>query len=60
MSLHEDKNTGQWRYNEICMGVGMTCAFPGIINNYQQYIISFGEDEAGNAGAQAQTAPWLY
>lgn len=57
MSLHEDKNTGQWRYNEICMGVGMTCAFPGIINNYQQYIISFGEDEAGNAGAQAQTAP---
>lgn len=49
MSLQEDRNTGQWKYNEICMGLGLTCAFPGLINNYHQYIISFAEDEAGNA-----------
>ncbi|XP_029013196.1 HHIP-like protein 1 isoform X2 [Betta splendens] len=47
MSLQEDVNTGQWRYSEICMGMGQTCAFPGLINNYHQYIISFAEDEAG-------------
>ncbi|XP_041669446.1 HHIP-like protein 1 [Cheilinus undulatus] len=47
MSLQEDVLSGQWRYNEICMGQGLTCMFPGLINNYQQYIISFAEDEAG-------------
>ncbi|XP_067351576.1 HHIP-like protein 1 isoform X2 [Channa argus] len=47
MSLQEDKNTGQWKYSDICMGMGITCAFPGLINNYHQYIISFAEDEAG-------------
>ncbi|XP_026869745.2 HHIP-like protein 1 [Electrophorus electricus] len=47
MSLKENRNTGQWDYNEICMGIGQTCAFPNLINNYYQYIISFAEDEAG-------------
>lgn len=47
MSLKENKNTRQWDYSEICMGMGQTCAFPGLINNYYQYIISFAEDEAG-------------
>lgn len=47
MSLRENSETGQWRYNEICMGQGQTCEFPGLINNYHPYIISFGEDEAG-------------
>ncbi|KAK2825795.1 hypothetical protein Q5P01_020009 [Channa striata] len=47
MSLQEDKKTGQWKYSEICMGMGLTCAFPELINNYHQYIISFAEDEAG-------------
>ncbi|XP_035252769.1 HHIP-like protein 1 [Anguilla anguilla] len=47
MSLQENRRTRQWEYNEICMGMGLTCAFPGLINNYYQYIISFGEDEAG-------------
>ncbi|XP_023376248.1 HHIP-like protein 1 [Pteropus vampyrus] len=47
MSLRENSGTGQWRYNEICMGQGQTCEFPGLINNYHPYIISFGEDEAG-------------
>ena len=47
MSLQENRNTGKWDYQEICMGVGMTCAFPGLIDNYHQYIISFAEDEAG-------------
>lgn len=47
MSLKEDPSTGSWNYNEICMGMGLTCAFPGLINNYFPYIISFGEDESG-------------
>lgn len=55
MSLKEDNNSGQWKYNEICMGLGMTCAFPGLINNYYPYIISFAEDESGNG----LTETWL-
>nr|XP_044630236.1 LOW QUALITY PROTEIN: HHIP-like protein 1 [Equus asinus] len=47
MSLRENAGTGQWRYSEICMGRGQTCEFPGLINNYYPYIISFAEDEAG-------------
>ncbi|KAK1792912.1 hypothetical protein P4O66_001638 [Electrophorus voltai] len=50
MSLKENRNTGQWDYNEICMGIGQTCAFPNLINNYYQYIISFAEDEAALIG----------
>ncbi|KAI4804685.1 hypothetical protein KUCAC02_026304 [Chaenocephalus aceratus] len=62
MSLQEDRNTGTWKYNEVCMGKGMTCAFPGLINNYHQYIISFAEDEAGelyfmSTGVPSATSP---
>lgn len=48
MSLKEDVNTGEWQYNEICMGTDQTCRFPKLINSYYKYIISFAEDEAGN------------
>ncbi|KAG7461178.1 hypothetical protein MATL_G00207330 [Megalops atlanticus] len=47
MALQENRHTRKWDYNEICMGMGQTCVFPGLINNYHPYIISFGEDEAG-------------
>ncbi|XP_043930546.1 HHIP-like protein 1 [Protopterus annectens] len=47
MALEENHRTGNWDYHEICMGSGQTCMFPGLINNYYQYIISFAEDEAG-------------
>ncbi|XP_026212345.1 HHIP-like protein 1 [Anabas testudineus] len=62
MSLQEDRNTGHWKYNEICMGMGLTCAFPRLINNYHQYIISFAEDEAGelylmSTGIPSATSP---
>ncbi|KAM9355033.1 HHIP-like protein 1 [Pholidichthys leucotaenia] len=62
MSLREDRNTGRWNYNEICMGMGQTCVFPGLINNYYQYIISFAEDEAGelyfmSTGIPSATSP---
>ncbi|XP_029531716.1 HHIP-like protein 1 isoform X1 [Oncorhynchus nerka] len=62
MTLQENKNTGQWDYHEICMGIGLTCAFPGLINNYYQYIISFAEDEAGelyfmSTGVPSATSP---
>lgn len=61
MSLKENRVTGEWEYNEICMGTGQTCMFPGLINNYYQYIISFAEDEAGNHfnGLIRCTAPIL-
>lgn len=62
MSLREDRHSGQWHYNEVCMGLGLTCAFPGLINNYHQYIISFAEDEAGelyfmSTGIPSATSP---
>lgn len=62
MALKEDQNTGEWRYHEICMGMGQTCMFPGLINNYYQYIISFAEDEAGelyfmSTGMPSATSP---
>ncbi|NXJ61849.1 HIPL1 protein, partial [Rostratula benghalensis] len=62
MSLKEDRATGAWQYSEICMGKGQTCMFPGLINNYYQYIISFAEDEAGelyfmSTGVPSATAP---
>ncbi|XP_072551541.1 HHIP-like protein 1 [Salminus brasiliensis] len=47
MSLKEDPDTGNWDYTEICMGKDKTCRFPRLINSYYKYIISFGEDEAG-------------
>ncbi|XP_066541290.1 HHIP-like protein 1 [Hoplias malabaricus] len=47
MSLKENPDTGQWDYTEICMGKDKTCRFPKLINSYYKYIISFGEDEAG-------------
>ncbi|KAF0030518.1 hypothetical protein F2P81_017249 [Scophthalmus maximus] len=46
MSLKENVTTGQWQYNEICMGTDQTCRFPKLINSYYKYIISFAEDEA--------------
>uniref|UniRef100_A0A8D3C6M4 SRCR domain-containing protein n=1 Tax=Scophthalmus maximus TaxID=52904 RepID=A0A8D3C6M4_SCOMX len=61
MSLKENVTTGQWQYNEICMGTDQTCRFPKLINSYYKYIISFAEDEAGElfflaTGAASATA----
>ncbi|XP_028251516.1 HHIP-like protein 1 isoform X2 [Parambassis ranga] len=62
MSLQENKNTRKWIYNEICMGIGLTCSFPGLINHFHQYIISFAEDESGelyfmSTGIPSATSP---
>ncbi|XP_053138887.1 HHIP-like protein 1 isoform X2 [Hemicordylus capensis] len=54
MSLKENRLTGEWQYNEICMGKGQTCMFPGLINNYYQYIISFAEDEESSISCQLE------
>ncbi|XP_059420513.1 HHIP-like protein 1 [Carassius carassius] len=61
MSLKENPDTGKWSYKEICMGADKTCSFPKLINSYYKYIISFGEDEAGElyflaTGAASATA----
>ncbi|KAG8448743.1 hypothetical protein GDO86_015709 [Hymenochirus boettgeri] len=47
MSLKEDIDDPQWHYTELCMGKAETCNFPKLRNSYFPYIISFGEDEAG-------------
>ncbi|GAA6224899.1 HHIP-like protein 2 [Lates japonicus] len=47
MALEEDKTTGQWKEKSVCMGDTKTCSFPGLINHHHKFIISFGEDEAG-------------
>ncbi|XP_043913791.1 HHIP-like protein 2 [Protopterus annectens] len=47
MALEEDKRTGTWKKQDVCMGEPKTCAFPGLVNKYSRYIISFAEDEAG-------------
>ncbi|XP_073351097.1 HHIP-like protein 1 [Pagrus major] len=57
MSLKEDVSTGEWQYNEICMGTDQTCRFPKLINSYYKYIISFAEDEAGELYFLATGAP---
>ncbi|XP_029302451.1 HHIP-like protein 1 [Cottoperca gobio] len=61
MSLKENVTSGEWHYNEICMGRDQTCRFPKLINSYYKYIISFAEDEAGElyflaTGAASATA----
>ncbi|KAG7250361.1 hypothetical protein CRUP_035483, partial [Coryphaenoides rupestris] len=57
MSLKENTTTGEWQYNEICMGKDQTCRFPKLINSYYKYIISFAEDEAGELYFLATGAP---
>lgn len=57
MSLKENTQTGEWQYNEICMGRDQTCRFPKLINSYYKYIISFAEDEAGELYFLATGAP---
>ncbi|XP_059188206.1 HHIP-like protein 1 [Centropristis striata] len=57
MSLKENLTSGEWHYNEICMGRDQTCRFPKLINSYYKYIISFGEDEAGELYFLATGAP---
>ncbi|XP_077138347.1 HHIP-like protein 2 isoform X1 [Ranitomeya variabilis] len=47
MALHEDETTKQWTKQDICMGDTNVCAFPKLSNTYNKFIISFGEDEAG-------------
>ncbi|KAF3692858.1 HHIP-like protein 1 Precursor [Channa argus] len=47
LSLKENTTSGEWQYNEICMGRDQTCRFPKLINTYYKYIISFSEDESG-------------
>uniref|UniRef100_UPI00358EFFF8 HHIP-like protein 1 isoform X1 n=2 Tax=Myxine glutinosa TaxID=7769 RepID=UPI00358EFFF8 len=45
----QESSEGVWEKQDICMGSGQTCMFPGFINNYHPHIISFGEDEAGES-----------
>uniref|UniRef100_UPI00358EDF53 HHIP-like protein 2 n=1 Tax=Myxine glutinosa TaxID=7769 RepID=UPI00358EDF53 len=53
----EGKPPGRWLKQDICMGQGQTCMFPGLINTHYQYIISFTEDEAGEVYFMASGLP---
>ncbi|XP_040035512.2 HHIP-like protein 1 [Gasterosteus aculeatus] len=57
MSLKENVTSGEWQYNEVCMGRGQTCRFPKLIDSYFKYIISFAEDEAGELYFLATGSP---
>ncbi|KAM8902506.1 HHIP-like protein 1 [Spinachia spinachia] len=57
MSLKENATSGEWQYNEVCMGRGQTCRFPKLIDSYFKYIISFAEDEAGELYFLATGSP---
>lgn len=63
MSLKENVTSGEWQYNEVCMGKDQVCRFPKLINSYYKYIISFAEDEAGRFGCLCEfvcvlVSPW--
>uniref|UniRef100_A0A3P8S6V5 HHIP like 2 n=1 Tax=Amphiprion percula TaxID=161767 RepID=A0A3P8S6V5_AMPPE len=57
MALEEDRMTGVWQERSVCMGDKKTCSFPGLINHYHKFIISFAEDEAGELYFLATTYP---
>ncbi|XP_008296509.1 HHIP-like protein 2 [Stegastes partitus] len=57
MALEEDRMTGVWKERSVCMGNKKTCSFPGLINHYHKFIISFAEDEAGELYFLATTYP---
>uniref|UniRef100_A0A3Q1EJ75 HHIP-like 2 n=1 Tax=Acanthochromis polyacanthus TaxID=80966 RepID=A0A3Q1EJ75_9TELE len=57
MALEEDRTTGVWQERSVCMGDKKTCSFPGLINHYHKFIISFAEDEAGELYFLATTYP---
>uniref|UniRef100_A0A8C5C0H4 HHIP-like 2 n=1 Tax=Gadus morhua TaxID=8049 RepID=A0A8C5C0H4_GADMO len=57
MALQEDRTTGRWTESSVCMGHSSTCSFPGLINHYHKFIISFAEDEAGELYFLATSYP---
>ncbi|XP_038205371.1 HHIP-like protein 2 [Arvicola amphibius] len=59
MALQEDRKTKKWRKQDICLG-NSSCAFPGLISTYSQFIISFAEDEAGELYFLATSYPSAY
>nr|XP_033791609.1 HHIP-like protein 2 isoform X1 [Geotrypetes seraphini] len=57
MALQEEERTKKWKKQDICMGDTKICNFPGLINNYHRFIISFAEDEAGEVYFLATSYP---
>ena len=46
-ALRENRTTGDWTRNELCMGGGSTCIGQLIGGERKRHIIAFGEDEDG-------------
>ncbi|ELR50580.1 HHIP-like protein 2, partial [Bos mutus] len=60
MALQEDRKTKKWKKQDICLGSTESCAFPGLISTHSKFIISFGEDEAGELYFLATSYPSAY
>ncbi|KAF0873233.1 HHIP-like protein 2 isoform X1 [Crocuta crocuta] len=60
MALQEDRKTKKWKKRDVCLGSTESCAFPGLINTYSKFIISFAEDEAGELYFLATSYPSAY
>lgn len=45
-ALTEDRNSGMWSSEELCLGDSTVC-HSGLTGNLEKNILSFGEDEAG-------------
>lgn len=46
--LEEDLATGQWTNSDVTM-CGTDVCFNGLLSTYEQYILSFGEDQDGES-----------
>ena len=42
-----EKQDGTWTRNDVCFGDDNVCS-NGLVNTYQNHILSFGEDQAGD------------
>ena len=46
-ALKENATSGEWHHMQLCMGDEDTCTDGLVGTNRERYILSFGEDEAG-------------
>ncbi|XP_077981997.1 HHIP-like protein 2 [Glandiceps talaboti] len=56
-TLTENKTSGEWQSNDICMGDKIICN-NGLNGTYPRYLLSFGEDESGELYILSTTRAW--
>ena len=53
-ALTENKETGAWSSEQLCLGDSSIC-HSGLTGNLERSILSFGEDEEGDVMQSRQT-----